>query len=84
MDTLEKIDSVYLWQLRTEVFKMSLEDFGKVLGVSNTTIYRWESGYSPMPKYLKMFLLMLEEDPQEIEKLKGANYGVKEYDSLND
>lgn len=42
----------------TTRFKMTLRDFGNLIGVDERTVYRWANGGRPVPKYVKLIVVM--------------------------
>ncbi len=44
-------------------------EFGKKLGVTKTTIYRWEAGYRHIPSFLHLTLECM--DKKGVTKVKG-------------
>jgi len=53
--------------------KMSAAEYGKLLGVTGQTIYKWEAGKArPRPSQLALWLQLRDLGPREVASLAGA------------
>ena len=57
--------------------KLTQGDLGKALGVTLTTVYRWEAGFRKIPPFLQLALegwerRMGEKDPKGQTRKKGG------------
>ena len=55
-----------------ESIRMNREQLAEVLAVERTTVWRWETGETPIPAYLPLALLWIRHCRRDI--MQGNNY----------